>query len=324
MRAHLLKLIARHIAQHTRGNVAAGGADNNEVTHPLKQVFDKAARVLTGLHDAVNSNERGRGIVQRNRIDDFTEHRAWRVAQQRDRSVIADGVALGAGNELIEQRERVARRAATGTNHEREHPRLNRDTLFAAQLLHVLEHRLGRHQPERVVVGARANRAEHFVRLGRSKNELHVLWWLFDELEQCVEALRGHHVRLVKNENLESVARGRKGGALTQVARVVDAVVACRVNFDDVHRAAASARELNAAWAGAAGGVGWAFGAVEAAGEDARRCGLAAAARAAEQIGVVDPVGAQCRHQRLGHLRLADHFGKCLGPIAAIERGNHC
>ena len=52
---------------------------------------------------------------------------------------------------------------------------------------------------------------------------------------------------LVDDEDLVAVARGGEDGALAQVAGVVDAAVARRVDLDDVERAAAAARELDAA-----------------------------------------------------------------------------
>jgi hypothetical protein len=60
--------------------------------------------------------------------------------------------------------------------------------------------------------------------------------------------------------------------------------------------------------------------AVERAGQDPGRRGLAAAAWAGEEIGVVDPVGRQRRPQRLRHVVLPDDLLEGLGPVAAIER----
>ena len=57
---------------------------------------------------------------------------------------------------------------------------------------------------------------------------------LFDQLQQGVEPLLRHHVRLVKDEDLESVAGRREDRSFAQVAGVVDTVVARRVNLDDV------------------------------------------------------------------------------------------
>ncbi len=152
------------------------------------------------------------------------------------------------------------------------------------------------------MVRARADRADDLFGLGRGEDELDVIGRLFDELEQGVEALRGHHVRLVEDEDLESIACGSEYRALAQISRIVDAVVARRVDLDDVERTAAVAPELDAAVANAARHVGRALGAVQAACEHARGGRLAAPARTREEVRVTDAVAAQRGHDRLGHL----------------------
>lgn len=201
------------------------------------------------------------------------------VAEQGDRALVLHGVALGTGHELVEQREGVANGSTAGTHDEGQHAGVDGDRLAVAERLHVVEHLGRRHESEGIVVRAGADRADDLLGLGRREDELHVLRRLFHDLEQGVEALRRHHVRLVEDEDLEPVAGGGEHGALAQVARVIHAVVARRVDLDDIERAAAVARELDAAGAHTARGVGGTLGAVEAAGEDAGARGLAAAAR---------------------------------------------
>ncbi len=247
-----------------------------------------------------------------------------RVAEKRHRALVRDRVAVRAGDELVEQRQRVTRRSATGAHDQRQHALVDLHALFGGELLDVLEHRRWRHEPERIVVRARADGAEHLVGLGGREDELDVRRRLFDELQQGVEALRGHHVRLVEDEDLEAVATGGESRPLTQVARIVDAVVTGRVDLDDVERSAAGARELHAAGARATRGVRRTLGAVQAAGEDARGGRLSAAARTGEQIRVTDAVAAQSRHERIGHLRLPDHLAEVLGPVAAVQGCGHC
>ena len=173
------------------------------------------------------------------------------------------------------------------------------------------------------MVRAGADGPDHLLRLGGREDEHDVLGRLLDDLEEGVEALRRHHVRLVEDEDLVPVAGGREDGALAQVAGVVDAVVAGGVDLDDIERPAAVAAQLDAARAGAAGGVGGALRAVEAAGEDAGRRGLAAAAGAAEQVRVVDPIGAQSGTERVGDLRLTDQLRERLRAVATVEGGDH-
>src|SRR5690606_1259068 len=103
----------------------------------------------------------------------------------------------------------------------------------------------------------------------------------------------------VDDEDLVAVSGGGEDRALAQLPSVIDAAVARGVDLDHVERAPAVTAELDAAGAGSAGGVGRPLGAVEAAREDAGRGRLAAAPRAAEEVGVADAPGAQRGHQRL-------------------------
>ena len=192
-----------------------------------------------------------------------------------------------------------------------------------AQLLHVVEHLRGRHEPERVVVRAGADRADDLLGLGRREDELDVLRRLFDDLQQRVETLRGDHVRLVEDEDLVAVAGGREDRALAQVARVVDAVVAAASISTTSSEPPPSRLSSTQRGAHPARRVRRALGAVEAAGEDARGRRLAASARPAEQVGVVDAVGAQRGAQRIGHLGLADELGERLRPVTAVQGSDH-
>ena len=245
------------------------------------------------------------------------------VAEQGHGPLVADDRSVGPGDQLVEQRQGVAGRAASGAHDEREHTGLDRHALALAERLDVLQHRRGRHEPERVVMGPRPDRADDLLGLGRGEDELHMLRRFLDELQQGVEALRGDHVRLVQDEDLEPVARGREDRPLPQVAGVVDAVVGRGVDLHHVERAAAASTQFHTALTGAARGVGRALGAVQAAGEDARRRRLPASARAREEVGVTDPVAAQRGHERLGDLRLSDHLAERLGAIAAVQGCGH-
>ena len=62
---------------------------------------------------------------------------------------------------------------------------------------------------------------------------------------------------------------------------------------------------------------------LRAAGQDAGARGLAAAARAAEQVGVVDPVAAQRLLQRVGDVLLPDDLGEGRRAVVAVEGEGH-
>ncbi|OLP62822.1 hypothetical protein BJM39_11975, partial [Salmonella enterica subsp. enterica serovar Javiana] len=142
-------------------------------------------------------------------------------------------------------------------------------------------------------------------------------------LEQGVETLRGDHVGLVDDVDLETALGRAVGRALAQVTGVVDTTVAGGVDLDDVDRAGAAAGEGHARVADTARVGGRALLAVEAARQDAGAGRLAAAAGAGEEVGVVDPAGAQRLHERLGDVLLPDHVGEGLGPVAAVQGGAH-
>ena len=179
------------------------------------------------------------------------------------------------------------------------------------------------HQAERVVVGARTDRANDALGFRRRENKLDMLGRLLDKLEQRIEALVRDHVGLVDDEDLVAVAHRREGGAFTQVTRVVDAAVRGRVDLDDVERTRAARGQLAAGFALAARGGGRALRAVQAARQNARRGGLAASARPGEQVRVRHAIRAQRRLERLRHVFLADHLVKGVGAIPAIQSSGH-
>src|SRR5699024_7399758 len=110
---------------------------------------------------------------------------------------------------------------------------------------------------------------------------------LFDQFEQGVEAFGGDHMGFVDDIDFVPAARGRKERALTQIARVVDAAVCCRIDFNDVNAARSVARQIPAAltlpaWLGHR-----ALLAVERPSQDTGAGGLAAPARTGKKIGVM-------------------------------------
>src|SRR5690606_11757570 len=195
--------------------------------------------------------------------------------------------------------------------------------LLLAQPLAQLAHGRRRDQPERVVVGARADRRQHLVRFGGGEDEQDVFRRLLHELEQRVEARRGDHVGLVDDVDLVARLHRREDGALAQLAGVVHTAVGGRVYLDDVARAVPGRPQGPAGVALPARLGGGPGGAVQGAGEDARRGGLAAAPRPGEEIGVVEAPGADRVDERLGDVLLADDFGEGLRPVFAVQRECH-
>ena len=204
-----------------------------------------------------------------------------RIPKQGDRAVVANaGFGVGTGDKLVKNGERVAYGAAAGTDDELKHTGFDGHVLFAAELFEVGQKNFGRYQPERVVVGTRADGSENLIWLCGGEDEFDVLGRFFHDFEQGVEPFAGDHVCFVDDEDFVAVAHGCEGCTFTQVAGVVYAAVGCRIHFDDVEGAAAVAGEFAAGVAYAAGGGGWSLGTVEAACQDSCGGGFAASARA--------------------------------------------
>ena len=170
------------------------------------------------------------------------------------------------------------------------------------------------------MVGARPDGRDDLLRLGGGEDELQVRRWLLDQLQQRVEALLGDHVRLVDDVDLEASGHRRVEGPLAQFPGVVDAAVRGRVDLDHVDAARPGGRERDAGVADPAGFRGRALDAVQRAGEDPRAGRLAAAARPAEQVSVVDPPGAQRLGERAGDVFLPLHLGERRRTVLAVQR----
>jgi hypothetical protein len=292
---------------------------DDEVAEALQQVLDEAPGVVAGLDDAVHGAENGGGVGGSDGVDDVVQQRSVGVAEQRHGELVVQAVRAGAGHELIEHRKGVPDRTPASADNEREHAWGNRNVLLLAEQLKVVHQRLGWHQPEGVVVRAGADGADDLVRLCGGEDELDMFRRLLHDLQQSVEAGRRDHVGLVDDENLVAVPDRGEGGALTEIAGIVHATVAGGVDLDDVQGARAAAGKFDAAGALAARRVSGAFGAVQAACQDARGGGLAAAARPGEEVGVVHAVLPECRHQGLCDVFLPDNVRERVRAIPSIQ-----
>ena len=313
-----LTLVLGDVDEAGRRGPRDGGHDD-QVAQPPEQVLGEPARVLAGLDDLVDHPEDGGAVGGREGVDHLVEQRVRGVAEQPGGQLVGDAVGPGAADELVEDRERVARRSPARTDDEGQGGRLDPDLLLGAEVGEVARHQPRRDQPERVVVGARADRRDDLLRLGGREDEAQVLRRLLDQLEQRVEALRRDHVGLVDDVDLVLAADRREERLLTQVTGVVDAAVGGRVDLDHVDRPGPAPGQVAAAVALPAGVGHRRLLAVERPGQDPRAGGLAAAPRPAEEVGVVDPVAGQRGPQRLGHVLLPDDLGEGLRPVATVE-----
>ena len=154
---------------------------------------------------------------------------------------------------------------------------------------HVLGQLVGRQQVELEVLGAAADGGQHLLRVGGGQHEHDVVGRLLERLQQRVRRRRSRACgpRRGCTPWCARACRGRRLG--DEVADGVDAVVRRGVELVDVEatcrpRSPGTTRTRRTARRPTR------LLAVERLGEDAGRRGLAGAARAAEQVGVADPV----------------------------------
>ncbi len=297
--------------------------EDDQVAEAFEQVGGEAAGVVAGFGDPVDRRVGGGAVAGGDRVAHLVDQGDVGDAEQGDGPRVADAVGAGSGDQLVEDRQGVPGAAAAGPHDQGEDCRVDVDALGVAELLQVGAQHGGRDQPERVVVGPRADGAEDFFRLGGREDELDELGRLLDELEQRVEAGRRDHVRLVDHVDLEAAVGGREERLFSQLTGVVDTAVAGRVDLDDVDRTGAVVGQGLAGAADPARVGGGALLTVERPSQDARAGGLAAATGAGEEVRVVEPPAAERLRQRLGDVLLADDLGERPWTVFPIEGERH-
>ena len=159
------------------------------------------------------------------------------------------------------------------------------------------------------------------LRIGGRQYELDVARRLFERFQHRIEGVAREHVHFVDDVDLEAPAGRRVERVFQQLAHVVDLRIRGSVEFDQVDVAAGV--DIGAGAALAAGLGADAGFAIERLGDNARQRGLADAAGAGEQVGVMQPLLGERIGQRPDDVLLPDQFGKRFGPPLAGEDLGH-
>ncbi len=179
------------------------GREHDQVTEPVEQVRGKPPRIVASLHHAIDGTEHRGAIQARERICDLVEQVVVGVPEQRHGLVVTQPVFARASQQLVENRERIARRPSTRPHHQGQHRGLVTDPLGAQDLVQQVPEDRRWHQPERIVMRPRPDGGEDLLWLGRGEDELEVRRRFLDELEQRVEPLPRHHVSFIDDVDLE-------------------------------------------------------------------------------------------------------------------------
>ena len=304
-------------------DAAAGVRAEERVAQRSQQVVGDAARIVARHHHLVHTHERAGDVF----VGRGVEHgHAQLERHPAERGVHLRVVEMAAADRerLVEERQRVARRAAGAAGDEVERLGVGLDALAGQDVGEVAHELVVRQQRELEVLRARPDRRQHLLRIGGREHEHHVRGRLLERLQQRVRGRRREHVHLVDDVDL-APARGAHAEmhALDEVAHRVDPVVGRGVELDEIEERARGDRlAVLALAAGLA--VGAELEAVERPGEDAGGGGLAGAARAREQVRVAGAVFAHRVAQRVRDVALADELGEMLGPVLAIQAlGGH-
>ena len=183
---------------------------------------------------------------------------------------------------------------------------VERDALGRADLLELRLNLRDREALEVELQAARQHGDRQLLRIGRREQELDVRRRLFERFQQRVERMVREHVHLVDEVHLEAAARRRVLNVVEQLARVVDLGARGGVDLDEIDEP--SRIDGRARRADAAGLRNDARLAVQRFREQARDGGLADAARAREQIRVMQPVVRERIGERLHDVRLPDEL----------------
>ncbi len=293
--------------------IGEGGSDRRPQS--VDHLVEEGSEVPTAILEVSEDGETRRRVGADERPREAVDSRAVSKAEQlsdpvgsqrvgtRSEELVEDGLGVShpAGGELGDEADGV------GVGHElvrgEDRPELALD--------------LGGRQPAEVEpLDARQDGRPDARGIGRAEDERDVRRRLLEGLEEEVPALLDP-LDLVDDEDLASQVGWRRVDPREELADVVDPVVRCRIELDDVERAT-----LPDGRAGLACVARFAVAevrAVEGLGDDpSHRC-LAGPPRADEEHGVGDPVGANRVAERLDDRFLADDLAERLGTPAAVE-----
>jgi hypothetical protein len=216
---------------------------------------------------------------------------------------------------LVEQAQRVAHAAGGGAGDQLHRRRIRRDLLGLQHARELAGHLLRRQRPQVELQAARQDGGWNLLRVGGRQQELDVRRGFFERLQQRVEAALGEHVHLVDEVHLVAALGRRVLDVLQQLTGVVHAGARGGVDLNQVHEAPAV--DGGAGRAFTAGFGADALLAVQRLGEQPRHGGLADAARAGEQVRVVQTVARERVAERPAHVLLTDHVGEAArAPLA--------
>ena len=271
-------------------------------------------------HHAVDHLKRADRVRADEPVREFKQEPLVRRAQhlQNQRLRQARAVLLRVAQAHVQDRPGVAHAALRRARDAGKRRLLSRDPALLKRHAQPRDDLVRGNTAKVKALAAGEDRRRELLRLRRRQNEDDVGGRLLQRLEQRVERALGKHVHLVDDVDAVAARLRRILHLLAQVADLVHAVVARRVDLQDVQAALGGKRSARRALPARLAAVR--IFTVHRAREHLGRRGLARAARAAEQIRVRDASAHHLAAQRSDDGLLPHKVVKPRRTIAAVQR----
>ena len=303
--------LRRHVAENLNGQQLAGVG---------LEIPQDLTGVTAGLGQAGSGAQRLGGISLRDRLHGLEQLLGVGDAEHGEHVGGLDPLVARVRHELLEGAQRVAEAAGGVARDQSQGGAVDVDLLLLGHAAKHLGHVLGRGPAEVEAVAAVHDSGQHLLRLGGGQHEDRPRRRLLERLEKGVPRLLREHVRLVEDVHLVTARYRRVRDLLAQIPDVVNRVVRRGVHLDHVEGGRVLDREAGLTLPARADGRP--LLAVQARREDLGHARLAGAARADEQVGVVDLALADRVLQRAHDVLLTNDVGEGAGTVAAVERGS--
>ena len=290
---------------------------NKHIAEMRSKPRDKNTGIKALAEHLVEEEKRGRDIGLQSGGDNAEIVVGVKHIEHPDSLLIGDFVAAES-HKLVEDRKRIAHSTVSLASHDIESLLLRRYTFLRSDILEIVNCVIDSYALEVIDLTATEYGGENLVLLGGGEDEDWIGGRLFERLEQSIEGPLGEHVHLI--DDIDAVLAYLRGYAhlLNESAYVLDGVVARRIQLVDIETALLI--ESHATFTLIAGIVlRRRVETVDCFCEDTCTSGFTHPSRAAEEIGMRKPVGADGIAQRVSECRLPYHRAKCSRTILACR-----
>ena len=293
-------------------SIVSEDAAEQDPAEPGDDLLEKRFEVFALIGEIVDVADDGGAVVVRDGVQEGFHLPGRGKSEKVERLFFGDAgfVAAEEGDELVEQGLRVAHAAVGRLGDDVDRFFGDPDVFGVGDHFEARGDGGGLNAAEVEPLAAGNDRGEDLVDLGGGEDELGVGGRLLDGLEEGVPRALGEHVNFVDDVDLVFGADGEVLDVLAEFARFFDLCVRGGVDLDHVHVRLVGDGAARFALAARFAVLG--IFAVQRLGEDARRGGLADAARPDEEVGVGDAAGLHGILERARDMLLPDHIGEAL------------